>query len=402
MATSQIIQTDPRLEQRRQLALAMMQQGQNAAPVQHWTQGANRIAQSLLGAYQARQAEQEQAEQQSMGREALAQAMQQLQAPSQPMIAGESGDEMAFDLGQPKADASAIQRFAQTLAANPYTSEYGSGLALQDALQQQQLQQRQGLGFQPSSVQEYEYFQKLNPEQRQQYLNLKRRGVQQVGGQLYDVASGEPRALLSPEQQLGQGAIQAQVKGGISQAQAQGAATGKSRAQKIADLPKIMANAGQAVALIDKAANHPGLSYAVGKSSMLPVIPGTEGANFMTVLDQLQGQNFLQAFESLKGGGQITELEGQKAQNAMGRLQRSQTEDEFKNSLMELRDIILAGAQRAQQGIVVDEPYTGSFSLPKTDSASGVASPTTQEEYDALPPGAVFIDPEDGKQYRKP
>ena len=32
----------------------------------------------------------------------------------------------------------------------------------------------------------------------------------------------------------------------------------------------------------------------------------------------------------------------------------------------------------------------------------GVSQPQSQAEYDALPSGAVFIDPDDGKQYRKP
>lgn len=34
--------------------------------------------------------------------------------------------------------------------------------------------------------------------------------------------------------------------------------------------------------------------------------------------------------------------------------------------------------------------------------ANGVARPTTDEEYNALPSGSLFIDPDDGKQYRKP
>lgn len=34
--------------------------------------------------------------------------------------------------------------------------------------------------------------------------------------------------------------------------------------------------------------------------------------------------------------------------------------------------------------------------------ANGVARPTTDDEYNALPSGSLFIDPDDGKQYRKP
>jgi hypothetical protein len=40
--------------------------------------------------------------------------------------------------------------------------------------------------------------------------------------------------------------------------------------------------------------------------------------------------------------------------------------------------------------------------LPRAQAEGGPARPKTQEEYNALPKGATFIDPEDGKTYRKP
>lgn len=42
----------------------------------------------------------------------------------------------------------------------------------------------------------------------------------------------------------------------------------------------------------------------------------------------------------------------------------------------------------------------GQQAAPETQAA--VAAPTSEEEYNALPTGAVYIDPEDGKKYRKP
>ena len=101
--------------------------------------------------------------------------------------------------------------------------------------------------------------------------------------------------------------------------------------------------------VIDQAINHPGRGYATGASSMLPILPGTDAADFRAVLDQIKGQAFLQAFESLKGGGQITEVEGQKATQAIARLDRAQSEAEFVKSLQELRGIVASGLERARR-----------------------------------------------------
>lgn len=77
---------------------------------------------------------------------------------------------------------------------------------------------------------------------------------------------------------------------------------------------------------------------------------GTDAMDFQVVLDQLGGQAFLQAFETLKGGGQITEVEGKKATDAMARLNRKQSDAEFKRSLQDLREVVGAGLQRAKAG----------------------------------------------------
>ena len=96
-----------------------------------------------------------------------------------------------------------------------------------------------------------------------------------------------------------------------------------------------IASAAAQIAVIDKALTHPGRETATGVSgSMDPrnYIPGTDARNFQVVLDQINGSAFLQAFETLKGGGQITEVEGNKATAAIARLNRAQSDSEFKSS----------------------------------------------------------------------
>ena len=92
----------------------------------------------------------------------------------------------------------------------------------------------------------------------------------------------------------------------------------RQAAQK--DLPLAVEEAARARDAIDGLLKHPGFESRYGATSIIPAIPGTSGAGAQAYIDQIGGQAFLQAFQSLKGGGQITEIEGQKATQAITRL----------------------------------------------------------------------------------
>lgn len=143
--------------------------------------------------------------------------------------------------------------------------------------------------------------------------------------------------------------IDPNAQGNVAQAKARGTAQGKAQVENEQGFGQAEATANQIIGVIDQAISHPGRGYATGASSVLPTIPGTSAADFNAVLDQIKGQAFLQAFESLKGGGQITEVEGQKATQAIARLDRAQTEEEFVKSLQELRGIVSSGVERARR-----------------------------------------------------
>lgn len=77
-------------------------------------------------------------------------------------------------------------------------------------------------------------------------------------------------------------------------------------------------------------------------------------------IDQIKGGAFLQAFESLKGGGQITELEGQKAEQAQSRLNTAQSEEDFREALQEYKFYIDQGVRRLNgEQIPEDNLYGG-------------------------------------------
>ena len=141
------------------------------------------------------------------------------------------------------------------------------------------------------------------------------------------------------------------LQGGLSSAKAAGKEFGESGAKATIDLPKNIQEAANTVTLVDELLDHPGLKQAVGKSSLIGIqkIPGTEAKAFMLRLDQLKGKQFLQAYETLKGGGQITEVEGQKATQAMSRMDNANTENEFRSASKEFQEIIKQGVERAKQ-----------------------------------------------------
>tara|TARA_R110000764_G_scaffold53492_2_gene116554 strand:- start:1290 stop:2843 length:1554 start_codon:yes stop_codon:yes gene_type:complete len=95
---------------------------------------------------------------------------------------------------------------------------------------------------------------------------------------------------------------------------------------------------------------HAGLQSMVGAKNvwsgalpaMLPfredAYPGSDAADFQTLMKQVKGKQFLQAFETLKGGGQITEVEGTKATEAQARMSQAQSEKAFRAGVLEFRE----------------------------------------------------------------
>jgi hypothetical protein len=143
-----------------------------------------------------------------------------------------------------------------------------------------------------------------------------------------------------------------------------GEINGEAQAKAQIDLPGSLAASEQLSKLTNEIANHAGLPGVVGMPNFNGVMPfpGTKEADFKARLDQLKGTAFLQAFEKLKGGGAVSEGEGQQATAALARLQTSQTESEFKNSLSDFNNV-MAGVTdrlkvRANGGIQQQAPQS--------------------------------------------
>lgn len=149
------------------------------------------------------------------------------------------------------------------------------------------------------------------------------------------------------------------AKSRFKRAEAIGTDTGKSQAESIIDLPKVRDNAKYLTGLVNNLITDPGLPDAVGAKNILsgaaPMligrkpIEGSDAANFIARLEQIKGDQFLQAYGALKGGGAISEVEGQKAEKAVSRMQTAQSEKEFIKAANEFKDIVSQGVKRAEQ-----------------------------------------------------
>lgn len=127
----------------------------------------------------------------------------------------------------------------------------------------------------------------------------------------------------------------------------------KGQGQALSDaqvaLPGIETSAKYAMDTIDRLSTDPYLPNMLGPFDSRTPNLTTDAARVQGYMNQLKGQAFLQAFTSLKGGGAITEIEGQKAEQAIARLDAAQSETDYKKALNELRDIMDQGLQNARR-----------------------------------------------------
>lgn len=180
---------------RLRLAQQLMQQGTDTSPIQHWTQGLSRLANTLAGSYVQKQDD-----------------IQRMQA------------QQAFGGGNP-AD---IRAKLSEMQNNPYAMELLHNLQQQEMARQMQIETKRASAVDPSSVREYQYFNSLPPEQKQRFMDLKRsQQIMNLGGTqaVYNPLDGGIRESFAvtpkPEQMP-------EFKGMQSQAVAQGKAQGEA------------------------------------------------------------------------------------------------------------------------------------------------------------------------------
>lgn len=82
------------------------------------------------------------------------------------------------------------------------------------------------------------------------------------------------------------------------------------------------------------------------------------GADALARYKQLKGTAFLSAYQMLKGGGAITDIEGQKAGDAMARLDRAQSEAEARVALRDFREAVEMGLMKLKRAAGGEAPQS--------------------------------------------
>jgi hypothetical protein len=210
----------------------------------------------------------------------------------------------------------------------------------------------------PAVIQEYNLYSeqaKLAGQTPKPYMDwLGERAKTNVGApfQVIDLLGGRAvanRTNPADIRQLSTAEQEAAGAGTIASATASGKVAGETQATAIADLPRVVDNAEQALKTINDFEAHPGFGQVFGAESYIPTVRGTAKAGALAYYKQIKGKTFLEAFNSLKGGGQITEIEGQKAEDAIARLDEAQSDEDAQKALDDLRAVIDAGVARAKK-----------------------------------------------------
>ena len=237
-----------------------------------------------------------------------------------------------------------------------------------------------GFDFNSINVQTREDFDRLPPEQ-QELLKAMKRGVQFTP----ESAAQFITSQMTRQQKLADETSKAQND-------PRGQAIAKQQAQQSQSALDSVQNMRQTVTDLME---HPGFSGSVGAKNQSYLfglksqpVAGTKEADFKAMLDQVQGGAFLQAFQSLRGGGQITQVEGEKATQAIVRAQQSQSEEGFKKSMNDFLSVLDKAEKRATSGEIVQQPST---------PAATAATPRPTKTIS----GIVWEKGDDGKWYRK-
>jgi hypothetical protein len=175
-------------------------------------------------------------------------------------------------------------------------------------------------------------------------------------------------------------------------------------------------NLNEGIALVDELVAHPGFGALYGMQGVLPRVPGSDGANAEALLEQIGGQAFLAGVDSMRGTGPLSDREGQAVKAARTRLlNRGQSKEsaaaaarDFTNSmkrLLQVHEQESGGGAPADgmddAGADSDAARWAEDMVAKMFPGVDVAVVRSDEDYDALPSGTEFLDPQ-GQKRRKP
>lgn len=349
--------TPKSIERKRKMAEAMLQSGTDTSPVGHWTQGAARVAQALVGGYSQRKADQAEAEGQQSARDAMTKAL----------MGGDKAS-MLEAMNNPFMDNASLQLVgdawnrANQPPSPPELKDMGNGQFYQYDPQNPQ----GGQVFTPDGYQKPQGFRPATPEEKAAY------GVPADAPLVFD-GEGKPSILSgggtnvninnAPDGQPVMGTIPSgfvAVKdpshpsgfrlvpaGGSQQEQEMNAAAEKQgiaqeNKQKSADI--VTEDIDRAITAIDESSWYNPVS-GLGAGTMSS-IGGTAAADMAGLLDTIEANVGFDKLAAMRassptGGalGSVTERELALLSSTLGSVKRSQSPSQLKFNLNRLWNV---------------------------------------------------------------
>ena len=156
-------------------------------------------------------------------------------------------------------------------------------------------------------------------------------------------------------------------EGKVANERAIATVTGTAQGEAMVNLDGAREAANSFSSLLDQLHDHVGLSDVVGTQfgSIYAMKAGSNAADFNAFKEQVTGKLFLQARESLKGAGSVTDFEGIKGEQAMGRLQASQSVPAFKQAVRDIQDMIQKDLKKIESkaGGVYETPNRNRYEI---------------------------------------
>jgi len=158
-------------------------------------------------------------------------------------------------------------------------------------------------------------------------------GVPRDDGTFVDIQSPEGAEFLSPFERARQ--------------TSSGTTEGKIKTEQQLSAPSDVEAANQALLVLDKIISSPYLERGTGFSSLANVVPGTAGYDFQNLVNQSKSGAFLTAIQQLRGMGALSNAEGQTATQAITRMDTATSREAFVDAILEYRDVIERGRNKA-------------------------------------------------------
>ena len=204
----------------------------------------------------------------------------------------------------------------------------------------------------PSNIQEWQYYNKLSPEERNEYLRVKR------ADKYLDTGGGF--VVTNPARPTETSPIVDKTLNPKDQAAAEAAKLQQDyRIKSIIDTSTMLKD--QATELM----NHPGLDNITGwLFGRIPTVT-QKGRNAQEILDTIMNKTFVNTLQNMReasktGGavGNVSDREGERLENAFVALGQSQDTATYKTRLQEMIDAIDLANARLEQAYKEDTGYT--------------------------------------------